>query len=523
MVCKRCGETVADGERFCPVCGTDQMEGQGSAPKKKKAKLNFSINPKLIAIVGIAVVAVIALILIFGGSGGGGANINYIEAFYIPDDEATLVFFNDKQLKGKITGIVESSRSSADGSVAVFLTSESELYVVTKKGFEKVAEEVTSIQRFAVNGSKVAYRNEEEELFVLKIGEKKPEFTYDNEEELVNFVFSPNGNNFAYVIQDDEGDYESYVKVGKSAEKKLENGAYVNSISNDGKIAYGSKYDDGEYDGFYAYNVKKEEGTKLTSEYVSDWKFNETASDILFSDGSKYFLSVKGGEKSSVGKFTSLYPMLADGSLSSTNNVWPVKSFTGIFLRYRKDNGDIGVGSIKKGEFESLFKAGEYGEVSQITLCRDGKTFYISKENKLYTASKKTKYTLERIASGMADYASFDVSPDGKKVYFINEDEELIRVYKGKETSISDDVDEFTVSAKGTIFFLVDVDNNGGTLYYSKDGKKRERIAEEIANVVATEKFVAYITNVDDEDGTGDVYVSTNDKKFTKMVSEADF
>lgn len=89
MFCKNCGNQIADGIAFCPVCNTatgvapvqQQVPYYPQAPMmppppKKKSKLPVI----LISVAVVAVVAVVALVLIFGDS-----NVSIVKDGYLTE------------------------------------------------------------------------------------------------------------------------------------------------------------------------------------------------------------------------------------------------------------------------------------------------------------------------------------------------------------------------------------------------------------------------------------------------------
>ena len=176
---------------------------------------------------------------------------------------------------------------------------------------------------------------------------------------------------------------------------------------------------------------------------------------------------------------------------------------TGQYFRNSSDSNKV-VFVNKKLETRSVFKNG-----SGITLLEDGKTFFYIRNNNLYTLNgSKEDAEAVKLAS---DVNKFVVTSDGKIVFYMNEDDELVS-QKGtdKPFKICDDVDEYMLFQGKTLFYLSD-----GTLYKSTGAKGEKVTVKGDVEDIGADRFFLSVTT--DEDVT---YISVDGKKFFYSYGE---
>jgi hypothetical protein len=135
----------------------------------------------------------------------------------------------------------------------------------------------------------------------------------------------------------------------------------------------------------------------------------------------------------------------------------------------------------------------------------DNKTLFYLKNDNLYKINgAKEDAEAEKLASDVEDY---EVLPDGKTVFYINDDDELmVQKGTGKASKITDDVkDNSFILFQGKIYYISD-----DTLYVTTGGK-----AEKVTVKGDVEAFGKqgdfFLMVLTDEDV---VYVSADGKKF---------
>ncbi len=536
MICYKCGENNLDDAKFCRSCGTNliQQDTQNDViSTSNKSNIDFKKiinNKKFISGAASAVLAIVILIIAISVIGSMQktelyiTTENYISSAYSPDTEKTSVFFNDTVLSSSINGRARKVSSNVNENVAAFISDDNVLYITENDSIQKIADDVIDAV-LSYDGNAMAYVNQDDVLYTIQLSNKKIEKVADDivvADGFDNrwFTFSPDGNTLLYVTEDDD-EYAFYIKIASSI-TKLENFCGLYS-TNDGKTIYGMcrdlKSESYTYNMPGVYDISTGTYMKLANSCDS-YLLNSNLNELLFSVDSKYYLSVNGEERIKIGNYTNLRPILPDNS-SNTNSLYvsAVKSFVGTLMVYCKD-GTYGIGYIDENyEMREVIKnIGYYANVVHLT--EDYNTVYYIKNDNLYMATRELNFEPEKIISDMVYY---QISTDGKKIYYVNSDNELFCHYKDDDSFIAENVSNYSlaITNKGTIYFITDFSVNSGTLYRCSDGKNKVRIADDIYSVSVHPKYVKYYTEMDpSNDYTMDIYVSTNEKDFIKIADD---
>lgn len=536
MVCNKCGENNLDDAKFCRSCGANLGQPNVQKVKENKVtKISFDFkkilgNKKIIiGAVGTVLAVVVLIIAISVISSLTKTELyttaeNYISYAYSPDTEKTSVFFNDTLLASPINGRAIKVSSSTDGKIAAFISEDNVLYIVEKDSIQKIADDIIDAV-LCYNGNVMAYLNQDNVLYTIQLSNRKIEKVADDVVEVDElddywFTFSPDGNTLLYIVKEDD-EFVSYIKNG-SVKTKLEKfgGLFT---SNDGNTIYGlgeDKKSESYIDEMLGvYDLKAGSSMKLSNS-VEDLLLNSNHNELLFAFESKYYLSIDGEERIKIGNYTYLRPILPDNASSmGTQFVSAVNSFIGTLMVYCED-GTYGVGYIDENyEMQEVIKnIGSYRNC--VSLTDDYNTVYYIRNESLYMATRELNFEPEKLIS---DVEYYQISSDGKKIYYVNSDNELLCRYKDEDKMIAEDVSTYSLSItdKGTLFFLTDYSDDSGILYRCSDGKNKVRVADDVYTVYVYPEYIKYYTEIDsNNEYTMDIYISTNEKDFKKVADD---
>jgi len=536
MICNKCGENNLDDAKFCRSCGANLTQSNTQNDVKPKTnKLNFDFkkilsNKKIIIGATGTVLAVVVLIIAISVIGSltktelYTTTENYISYAYSPDTEKTSVFFNDALLASPINGKATKVSSSTNGKIAAFISEDNVLYIVEKDSIQKIADDIIDAV-LSYDGNVMAYVNQDNVLYTVQLSNRKIEKIADDVVEVdeaddIWFTFSPDGNTLLYVTEEDD-EYAFYIKIG-STKTTLEKfwGLYA---SNDGKTIYGmgeDKKSESHIDEMLGvYDLNAGSSMKLANS-CDDLLLNSNHNELLFAFESKYYLSIDGEERIKIGNYTYLRPILPDNASSmGTQFVSAVNSFIGTLMVYCED-GIYGIGYIDENyEMQEVIKnIGSYR--NYVYLTDDYNTVYYVRNESLYMATRELNFEPEKLIS---DVEYYQVSSDGKKIYYVNSDGELLCRYKDVDKMIAEDVSTYSLSItdKGTVFFLTDYSDGSGILYRCSDGKNKVRVADDVYTVYVYPEYIKYYTEMDsNNEYILDIYISTNEKDFNKVADD---
>lgn len=527
MKCEFCGQENAEESRFCEKCGAElkkpenpdaggTVQAAGAAVTKAadEAKKIISKIPKKALIIGAAAVVVLILIIILvcalqpAKYPTKKADINFL---YYEEDEQTEVLINGSALKTKIDGSVSNKQIAIDGTAAMVLGEDGTLYYISTKEMTVVKEDIDGF-RLASSGKGALYSDEDGALWLYNCKNEKAEKILEDDADVDLAVIAPDGASAAYATVEEKDDGEEVIEAFlylKGESSSIGKNIIPTAMSNGGKYVYAVN-DESEL-----YVVPKgKDKEKISADIGSSVLLNADHTQIAFSttDDSRTYVSVKGGEKIKLASGSTCYPVVprnigffySDGVIT-----FNIKSFADNVF----STGDAVYKLNSKFEIEKISNTDGSGMISS-----DGKTVVYLKSNDLYRAKVSKPEDAEKLASDV-DYCV--MTSDGKKVYYINEDEELwCKNGSSDAVKIADDASDLVITSKDIALFLVDKSTSSGTgtLYSCKNGKSKDKIAED-ATYVRTGAKTAYYTIKDGDTST--IFVSKGDAKFSELAEDA--
>ncbi|HHW47941.1 MAG TPA: hypothetical protein GXX14_04895 [Clostridiaceae bacterium] len=527
MFCEKCGQQNETGVNFCINCGNKLAQ---DVPNRQLSQKSDSKTKSILKVIIPAAIALAIILIALTLTSGGPGN------FYFASDSITIFkadgsFYisgnNNATFSLDSCSYISNVAYSMDGSKAAILTNEHVLWFVTTNEKKEVAEDVDSFT-LSADGSTIAYLTDDggtATLYVYDTSSGKKEKITD--EAGFFAVLSPDGKSIAYTKIKSAADFEldGYIKMGNKSPEKLGENTVCFALSNGGQYLYYFKYDNNTWDAsVYAKKGNKE--TKLFSTSTNDlddifFHFNRDLSQAIFSYDGKSYLCKNADEKVKlinadiieiITPANSRYVKLFGDSLPSV--AYGLEDLSNIVLL--TDNNSL----------EYLNKKAETTTIetncTQVQLSEDGKTLYY-----LYDGDKLIRKNLAKIDAAEEEIAddimSYVVSTDGSKVYYVNYIQELYYIRKGssKPKKIADDVrdDSLCITSDGNVaLYLADYNNGLYTLYYSMNGGKKKKIADDVYKVMTTTTSAFYLA---DSDKSGyDLYRSKNGTKFEKLKEE---
>lgn len=548
--CSTCGSPSKFGEEYCYKCGgkivAEKIEGYveetPEEPVEEEAVTDFdyknigtycknawkgflafceksNVSMQSLKTAGLALAVVIVLLIVV-------AIIPwpqpaaYVEAevsvnqIYNSEDKETVIFYNGKLADDTIDGRVTYVKHSLDGKTALLGTEDATLYVFTKKGLVSVDENVKAF-KLAADGSAVVYVNEDSELVYYNVSKKEKKTVTDEipASVLSSFAVSPDGKSVLYLEGSDTDSTMCVWTNGKSTE--IGDGLAPIGLTSKGKLIY---YYDTEKDSIYVQKNGKDP-VKLVNDikdvYEMSIVFNADHTQVLFS-ANGWYISDNGKEKvkltsSEISKFGNY----SDAVNAVSATMGSFYASTSPVIEFEKQyflTEERQLCYINK-KLEAVVVA---ENVSSYKATPSYSAVYYTDGDELYRAEGYKK-KFKKVAD---DVDKFYITEDGTKCYFINNDDALMYVKKtGKPKKIADDVYTVTLTHDGYAIFLSDFSiENGGTLYSSRNGSKKKRIAEDVIYFDAEVDGTYY--SVDAGDGLIDVYGTKSKVKFKKLLSE---
>lgn len=472
----------------------EEPKKEKKAKKEKSADALEGANGKKPAAIGLALVAILLCIFIpvavMGSGDDSYMKISEKAPYAIEEYEDDLYAFYLNGDKMKLEdGKANSQKSSMDGSVIAYVNEDKELVLlkenkVIKTGIDE-PEGVVVSQR----GDTFAYFTDCEYATymitdygysdTIRVGTlnlydvKKKSSTEIAEEVVVNSaVLSPDGKTVAYVAEyEATDDFRGFYSVNGKNPEEVGKEKRVFAISDKAKFIY---YTD--VDRIYVAKNGKEEKLANDVRYV-EALMNADNTEMLFFNEGKTYVTVKGGEKSKVAGSELSKVILDDDAASYEQSL-------------SKERGSInvlytGVDTFKEKLFYSNSNDAIYYMLSKYEtekLASGAYEYVVSddRESLVYTdylnVYKVTKFNKggekETLAAGALVE---DIYADGdlKHVYLVNYDDELYYIKKGKGVKIADDVTSAMISPDGQYcYFVVEKEE----LCYSKNGGKEKEL-----------------------------------------------
>lgn len=486
---------------------------------------------KIIRYVVIGVVALIVLSLVISIIGAlipdkfETSGKNYIHSLKNDDGEYVLIFNGKKPitLSDDVSAKIDEISFDYENKYAVALATteeenddgeterSSELYVITSKGEEVVAEDVSNYVLSAY-GDTIVYINYDKDLFVGKIGKAEKAKKIASDVYGLSAI-SPDGSAIVYKTVEEKDDKETtqyFLSVnGKEGEKfgdKDKNYTFL-GVSDGGKYVYYYKStDDGRV--LYVNDLKL---VSDDQELVGVYCFNRDGSQLVFSstsekDESKTYFVNKAKEKVELedGEFNNILVVSDSVSLAGSVPTINVSSLVkcafmiGDNYYYLKNT---------KGEVNKL---GELKNADSIELLDDGKTVVFIKNGSLrtYDITKANKSATEYESDD--DIYSFTTTSEGEHIYVRDENDTLYYVKsKSKMVKISDDVKRAVAIEGGKVYYI----NEDDELYYAKKSGAGNKVTDDVTNVYYYDEAGDVYTKTEDS------FYSVNGKKAKKILN----
>ena len=556
-----------------PVNRPVQQRPAGRPPVRKKPKTRW--NPKfLAACAGILLVLILIPILIaIAVHHGDSIESRQIQMFYSGHSGKTSIVLNGKVYDKNITGKVAQSSCSRDGLVQAALTESGELYYITGQKMNAVASNVQSFV-LSADGSKLAYlvqnppdasdtseSSTEEETTTARSSKKtqKQEETTESTTEYVpagaeafltyadtslylfngldsaapmiashvsadSVSLSPTGASMAYTVTADDGEsFEGFVYNGETPSSLGRNVLPIAS-SDDCQRIYYIKFDKMEEVWIQKLFARNGENEIKLDEFVDGNKLsvylNTDYSQIVYSITGKsgaYFFCGADGEKSKLsGGYTPIYPYGQRETASGKVILTPYETFSKTVFR-----NAAGAAQQIDGKYLTV-DLGASGTMFRVS--PDGKTVYYLDENESLNSCVMRKIVKKEIAQHVM---TFELSPDGEYLYYVDSDNKLHCVKGSKDTPVADDVYTsktvgLAVTESGHVYFLQDYAYGSGTLCYLK-GDGAIHVCSDINNVhdlaADTGEYIYFRSDFGQITGTYDLYYGKG-KKYTRLFEK---
>lgn len=523
MWCSNCGSELENGALFCSNCGRPADEPQsennenhppenpgeavdGITPQMKNripklllGKINFLRKSIKLSILAASVVLVVAVILVsttlFSGRITSAKNSysawsdddtcylidksNVIQKFsgeYIEiirfglSEEKQLILRSDEEPDGATYGeIIVVNGNTVEGQI--------EDAVVNKEGIVPSADGSAFLyfcdfDAAGLSGDLMLYRDGKTQALARDVW-------------LNGMVISPDGHSVMYMKADTNERFETYLSVNGAEAEKLEGNRVIPiAISNGGQYIYYMKFD-ATTDKLALYVRTGNDDERLASEINDNLDniqitLNQDASEMLFCVEEVTYLSVKGGEKQKICNVDA-YPVRPNNmgitgnrSLEGLLNItmYGFDTFRNCFLQ--SEDALFFINADLEGEKIVSNSGGA-------SISRNGKVLMYLKKGVLFrtTADSNAEKNTKEIG-GRDDIQTFQMSADGSAAYFLTAENELryVRGNDEESTKVADDVYQYAVHADtNDCYFIVDYAAQAGTLRYSKNGRKSEKVS----------------------------------------------
>lgn len=566
MKCANCGTENEELETVCVYCG-EPLDAQEESPKKgkkvkhsQKKSSHFSgkklVKP-LAVVAAVLVVVILAVLVVSSFTSGGKFDMIDRTALPVIFDDETIYFLTDG---GKIDSRLDAEgikewNASMDGNVAYFTAQEEEdvmVYVLAGENVYPVTENVDQIL-MAETGSALAYVLEEE-LYVYTVDKKTTEKVVSDVEKIV--TISPDGKTLAYVGLDG---FSYVINDGKVVEigedvtviSVSDGGKYIYTIEENeegdtclvlrnlkgvvGVVAVGVKDTQtatpgagnngnttGDNNGTTDDGNKNEGGdqpsaqTTTTNVTIPLFYTNKDHTQLIFQaqgrSGYKWYAVEKKeleDEKHDLSGADLLRPVMPAQAQSYTRGDLMILGMDSIsdMVYSAADAEDESLKLVyinQKWETSTLVS-----KVTNVQVGEDGENVFYVKNARLFTISAEAGAQSLQVAD---DVKSFQVTSDGKGVYFVDEDDCLYySKSSGSAKMVAEGVDALYITQDGYALFTFE-----DSLYGVKGTGKVETLVEDFTGgqVWIAAECTYYVV---DEDDSMTVYAATRGVKFEKL------
>ena len=519
MYCGKCGNPLREGAKFCGKCGTPvpvlsapagQVQPQTQArpvpapingqyapyPPRQPAyagapaagKKSSPLKILLPVLGGVLALILIAALLLSGVLGGlfGGGQYSYQKDSLRVDWQTDRVTENEVSVvsnrSGETCRLKEEaywSLFSADGRKG-YLYGEEAVWIVGY-GFsvDKITDAYQNWVTPCYDGSRTVFLVEA--IGSYEIVTRSSDGSTDalgwaeKPEDVYTVALSPTGKAVFLSFRDEAtGEVKTGIwSDGKRRDIPELEGMSVSALSDDGKTVF--CYDKNER--FFVWTEK--DGKTLLSDDAQNYRkskyYNRDCTEALFMDG-EFTKVYKDGavETVTTGPCGLLLPDLTERFQFSTD-AWEhfigIKTFAGCFLTQDND-GKTDVYYLNK---QLTIQSAIHG-TECVGLANDGKTVVYLRGGSLYRVNgTKKNAEPQPLLDGGDQVTSFQMSPDGKTIYYTNGYDDLMMWKNGKSTFVKAFYDTFYlyspfINMAGDTLYLV----SDSVPYFVKDGMPHE-------------------------------------------------
>ena len=521
MKCTYCGTENNNNYKFCLKCGA-QLTNDVPVKTKKMKKSSKRISGKSIIVWGIVVLALVVLFN-FGRNMFKQPKFSLAETnimkVYKEDEDQTYILNNTSLLKNAFDGRGSYSPRNVDGTIGAFIAGNdnAELILVCENDAMVIDDEVEDVV-VSASGQYIAYLKKDGTLLICDKEGNRSSIADDVVIE-AGTMLSPDGKCVSYVVQDEE-DYILYVYDGKKTNKIGKNLICV-GLTNSAKKIYCYNI---ENTGLYICSLDGD-STKLAAEVGSRFMFNETQTELLFSSGGSWYLTMNGRDKIKIS--------------GTSNNIYPIgpdsMGYTYVYA-YDYDNNTIfnisiyGLNSLSNQVYResganTLFYINEDWDkksagngVDGCSFSDDGEVVFFTRNHQLYKTSISDFGNRTLMAEEVVD---FQVTSDGSAVYYTDLTDTLwYQKGIGKPKRIADDVYSLDMTHDDYALFITDYGSDSGVLYSSKNGGSKKKISDDVYYLLVRGTAAYYGVNYDKEEHMIDLYGTTKKSEFEFIIEE---
>ena len=466
MKCSYCGKNNKPGAVVCKRCGIGlppdpSMKAEDASPERLSSlepngkKANEGSKKKAVLIAIAVIMALLALaIAVFVLTRPGNVVLPVKNAYTV---NGTAVVYGGEPIVPETTRIA-FAKAAPDGSRAGMLCENGSLYVCHKGENRMLAKDVTDFT-VTSDGKHIVYIDRSGMLWIVDCSKaENAPVSISNDRVQPGFAVSPDGNTVIFNKAADETLY-IYMKGGV---KKLADKMSPVAVSNGAKIIYAYSPADNSL-----YSVSKRGKTAfIRNGLTNDMYLNASHDEIVFSTEAGEgiivtMLCVKGREPVEIyNSDAPVAPVLPVSGVASEDLpgiiTCPFRSFSGVAF-----DGSALVKYVKKAGTVTL-------EGKPCTAAANDKysILYFNADGSLFSREMNAEAS-ESVASGCAE---FNISADGKTVWFLDDSGSLKHIYKGAETLIANNVDEFEILANGKEAMF----RSSGSIYLNKGGNVKK-------------------------------------------------
>lgn len=517
MFCGQCGKKIEGNVAFCPGCGARLGGGfvppAPPAPPVQKKKFRFNKKAVTIGAVCLAVVVVLSVVATaFSAAPGFIPSRNEIGHYYDGAAGQSIVMIDGSSVGSGMEGRVSASAHSLDGSVGVFQTDSSCLYLAEPGKLTQLTEDADTCA-LSADGTAVAYVTNDETLtlYSVKDGQRAQiaSEVVANSSSISGLCISPDGNSLLYTTRREPEEGPSGTSLylytgGKST--NLGDDLKPVGLANSGRFIY---YYDTSKESLYTTSAKgdvKKLAAKV--DIQNPVLFNSDLSEILLRADGKWYVSSKGGEKARISSFENrnLTPVLPQnmnwksgcGNALSESGASEILCLRSLTQQYYSCGSDL----FYMEKDWTTRRVGANVDSGACLSAKGDKLFYRA-EDTLYARggkdlAERTLLTRSLASSYYDPLPKWAVTPDGKAAYYIDADATLwYRKDSDAPKRIAEDASAVFVTHDGIALFLTDYGSDVGTLYSCKNGGKKTYIFEDCTAVVPYSTATMVITKED--------------------------